>query len=224
VVTSDERLYRRAEAVQDVGYPRDSKGRLIQDDPSLLLWGRGYRMDEIRAAILRVQLRKLPLIIESMHKSKYRVRKALEQFPKVHLRRIVDPAGDTGCFLITTYVTATTAQEVSRALRAEGILTYPQGISNIVMSDWGLHLYTNNSSLQSRASIDAGRSPWGLVENSGSHPRYERGACPVADSLFERSLIIPIPSCLTAQDEDDIIRAFEKVLGRLQPAALGQKT
>jgi 8-amino-3,8-dideoxy-alpha-D-manno-octulosonate transaminase len=224
VVTSDERLYRRAEAVQDVGYPRDSKGRLIQDDPSLLLWGRGYRMDEIRAAILRVQLRKLPRIIESMHKSKHRIRRALEQFPKVLLRRIVDPAGDTGCFLITTYVTATTAQEVSRALRAEGILTYPQGISNIVMSDWGLHLYTNNSSLRSRASIDAGRFPWGLVENSGSHPRYERGACPVADSLFERSIIIPIPSCLTAQDEDDIIRAFEKVLGRLQPAALGQKT
>jgi hypothetical protein len=34
----------------------------------------------------------------------------------------------------------------------------------------------------------------------------------VADSLFERSIIIAIPSCLTAQDEDDVIRAFEKTL------------
>lgn len=212
VVTSDDRLYQRAEAVQDVGYPRDSKGRLIQDDPTLRLWGRGYRLDEIRAAILRVQLRKLPRILESMHRSKYRIRKALEQFPQVQLRRIVDPAGDTSCFLITTYANAAMAEQVCRALRAEGIRTYPQGLSNIVMSDWGLHLYTKNSSLQHRASIDAGGFPWRLTENVESNPDYERGACPVADSLFERSIIIPIPSCLEARDEDEIIHAFEKVL------------
>ncbi|HKT11950.1 MAG TPA: hypothetical protein VJW77_09015, partial [Terriglobia bacterium] len=50
------------------------------------------------------------------------------------------------------------------------------------------------------------------AENSESHPGYERGTCPVADSLFERSIIIAIPSCLTHQDEDEIIRAFEKTL------------
>jgi hypothetical protein len=44
---------------------------------------------------------------------------------------------------------------------------------------------------------------------------YAKGACPVADSLFERSILIAIPSCLTEQDENDIIRAFERVLGAL---------
>jgi hypothetical protein len=33
--------------------------------------------------------------------------------------------------------------------------------------------------------------------------------------LFERSILIPIPSCLTKQDEDDIILAFQKVLSTL---------
>jgi hypothetical protein len=34
----------------------------------------------------------------------------------------------------------------------------------------------------------------------------------VADDLFERSIIMSIPSCLTAADENDIIHAFKKVM------------
>jgi hypothetical protein len=30
--------------------------------------------------------------------------------------------------------------------------------------------------------------------------------------LFERSILLAIPSCLTETDEDDIIHAFRKVL------------
>jgi len=90
IVTSDQRLYRRAVACHDLGYARDEKGRLIFDDPDLCLWGRGYRMDELRAAILRVQLKKLPKIIKNMQRSKYRIRKALAAFPQVQLRRIQD--------------------------------------------------------------------------------------------------------------------------------------
>ena len=74
VVTNDERLYNRAVACHDTGYARDSDGRALFDDLDLCLWGRGYRMDEIRASILRVQLKKLPKVIAHMHDSKYRIR------------------------------------------------------------------------------------------------------------------------------------------------------
>ncbi len=214
VVTNDLRLYRRAVACHDLGYARDEHGRLMFTDLDYCLWGGGYRMDELRAALLRVQLRKLPRIIAHMHASKYRIRRALEAFPGVQLRRIVDPAGDTGCFLITTYPNAEAARRVNRALRAEGIVTWPQGISNVVMTEWGLHLYYNIVSLVRQTSIDGRGFPWKLAENAGLARRYDKGACPAADSLFERSIILAIPSCLTAQDEDDIIKAFEKVLGR----------
>lgn len=217
VVTNDFRLWRRAFAAHDLGYARDAKGRLIFDDPSLCLWGKGYRLDELRAAVLRVQLKKLPRIIKNMHHSKYRIRRALEKFPGAQLRKMVDPAGDTGCFLITTYPSAETAQKVNRALRAEGIVTRPQGVSNIVMTDWGLHLYTNNVSLVNKSSIDGRGFPWMLAENAGLGRDYGKGTCPVADSLFERSILIPIPSCLARRDEDDIIQAFEKVLSVYLP-------
>ena len=205
LVTDDTRLYRRAVACHDLGFARGDDGRLIFDDPELCLWGRGYRMDELRASVLRVQLRKLPGILDRMHGSKYRIRKALAQLDGVQLRRVLDPAGDTGCFLITTYKDAATAKAMQAALRAEGIGTYEQGVSNILMTDWGLHLYYNNVTLVNRKGL-----PWEHPANQDSAHRYAKGTCPFADSLFERSILLPIPSCLTMQDESDIIRAFEK--------------
>jgi 8-amino-3,8-dideoxy-alpha-D-manno-octulosonate transaminase len=217
VVTNDFRLYRRAFACHDLGYARDENGRLIFTDPDLCLWGKGYRLDELRAAVLRVQLKKLPRIVGNMRRSKYRIRRALEKFPRVQLRRILDPKGDTGCFLITTYPDADTAKRINTALRAEGIVTSPQGISNVVMTEWGLHLYYNNISLVKQGSVDGRGFPWNLAENAGLGSQYSKGTCPQADSLFARSILLPIPSCLTRRDEDDIIRAFEKVLRALLP-------
>ena len=214
VVTRDLRLYRRAVACHDLGYARDEEGRLIFDDPDLSLWGRGYRLDELRGAVLRVQLKKISIIVERMRSSKNRIRQALENLPGIKLRRIIDPAGDTGAFLITTYENATIAQKVNEALRAEGIVTYPQGFSNIRMTDWGLHLYYNIVSLVSRRGIDPRAFPWSLAENASSELRYEKGTCPVADDLFERSIIMSVPSCLSSKDEDDIIHAFKKVVHR----------
>lgn len=212
VLTNDDRLYARAFACHDLGYTRDESGRLRFSDPDMCLWGKGCRMDELRAAVLRVQLRKLPSITGAMRRSKYRIRQTLEQFAEVKLRRIQDPEGDTGCFLITTYANAGTAQKVNRMLRAEGIVTAPQGVSNVVMTEWGLHLYYNIVSLVQRTSVDRHGFPWSLAENRDLVHTYGKGTCPVADSLFERSILIPIPSCLTSEDEDDIIKAFERVL------------
>jgi len=215
VVTNDRELYRKAFAYHDLGYPRDELGRLVFDEPQMRFWGKGYRLDELRAALLRVQLKKLPATIAAMRRSKYRIRQAIEQFPQVRLRRIQDPAGDTGCFLITTYPDPEVAKKVNEALRAEGIVTYPQGVSNVLMTGWGLHIYYNNASLVARAGVDGRGFPWTLAENAGLARDYGKGACPVADSLFERSILIAIPSCLTQRDEDDIIRAFQKVLRAL---------
>jgi dTDP-4-amino-4,6-dideoxygalactose transaminase len=215
ILTDSAELFQRAFASHDLGYARDENGRLRFDDPALCLWGRGYRMDELRAAVLRVQLRKLPKIVEAMRSSKYRIRQALEAFPSVRLRRVLDPRGDTGCFLITTYESAEIAQWVNQALRAEGIVTFPQGLSNVMMTAWGLHLYYNITSLVERTSVDDQGFPWRLAENAGLGRDCRKGACPVADDLFERSILVSIPSCLTAQDEDDIIEAFGKVLSRL---------
>jgi 8-amino-3,8-dideoxy-alpha-D-manno-octulosonate transaminase len=215
LVTENFDLYRRAVACHDVGYARDASGRMVFDVPEFRLWGRGYRLDELRAAVLRVQLKKLPSTVAAMRRSKYRIRAALEKYPRVRLRRVLDPEGDTGCFLISTCPDAETARRVNQALRAEGIATLPQGVTNILMTSWGLHLYYHNLSLVERTSVDGRGFPWNLPQNAASQPDYSKGACPVADSLFERSILLAVPSCLTERDEQDIVRAFDKVLGAL---------
>jgi dTDP-4-amino-4,6-dideoxygalactose transaminase len=207
VVTNDEALYRRAFACHDLGYPRNEAGRLVTD---LSLWGMGCRLDEVRGAILRVQLRKLPSITAAMRASKRRIRAGIEGIPGLSLRRILDPEGDTGCFLITTLASPETACRFQQALLAEGIRTGPQGVSNVVMTEWGLHLYYNIASLVNRSSVDGRGFPWDLAENAASRFSYAKGACPAADSLFERSVLIAIPSCLRREDEDDIVAAFQK--------------
>jgi dTDP-4-amino-4,6-dideoxygalactose transaminase len=212
VVTRDERLYNRAVGCHDTGYARDASGRAILDDLDLCLWGRGYRMDELRASILRVQLRKLPAIVARMHDSKYRIRKALEQHTEIRLRRIVDTEGDTGSFLLSTFKSPEIAQQVSRALRAEGIVTMAQGVNNIVMTQWGLHIYYNIPSLVNKTGVDKRNAPWSLAENWESRSEYGKGTCPYADALFERTVLLAVPSSLTERDEQDIIDAFDKVL------------
>ncbi|MCC6587318.1 MAG: DegT/DnrJ/EryC1/StrS family aminotransferase [Bryobacterales bacterium] len=212
VVTNDDHVYQRAFACHDLGYVRDENGRLMYQNAEMNLWGKGCRLDELRAAILRVQLGKLPMITAAMRRSKYRIRQALEKYSGVQLRRILDSAGDTGCFLITTYKDAATAREINRRLREDGIITWPQGVSNILMTQWGLHLYYNIASLVKRTSVDGRGFPWSLAENCDSRPSYEKGACPTADSLFGRSVLLPIPSCLTEGDEQDIITAFDRAL------------
>ena len=212
LVTNDARLYNRAVACHDTGYARGSDGRALFEDLDLCLWGRGYRMDEMRAAILRVQLKKLPTVIEHMNRSKYKIRSALETYPGIQLRKIADPKGDTGSFLMTTYPSPETATRINQALRAEGIVTLPQGVNNIVMTQWGLHIYYNIPSLVQKTGVDKRNSPWSLEENRESRTEYGKGTCPVADGLFERTILLAIPSNLTDQDEQDIIHAFDKVL------------
>jgi len=212
IVTGHRHLFDRAVACHDLGYARDANGRNMYERLDLCLWGRGARLDEVRAAILRVQLRKLPRIVEHMRSSKYRIRKGLEQIQAIKLRRILDPSGDTGCFLLTTFATPEQAREVNQALRAEGIVTFPQGVNNVLMTEWGLHIYYNIPSLVHKTSIDKGHFPWGLAENRESRAEYSKGTCPQADSLFERTMLLAIPSNLAISDEEDIVAAFRKVV------------
>jgi len=212
VVTNSDALWRRAVALQDVGYARDSNGKFDLHDAASFTWGRGYRLDELRAAILRVQLRKLPSIISRMRKSKFRIRKALEGMPGLSFRRLVDSAGDTGAFLLTILPAASIARAVNERMRWHGIVCSADSVSNVILADYGLHIYSNIPALVQKTGTDRGGAPWSLIENRQSVYDYNHGCCPVADDLFERTQLLTIPSCLSKGDERDVIDAFSDAI------------
>jgi len=78
-----------------------------------------------------------------MRKSKFRIREALEQIPEITLRRLIDPPGDTGAFLLTTFATERMARAVNARLRWHRISCTADAVSNVILADYGLHIYSN---------------------------------------------------------------------------------
>ena len=219
IVCDDERLYKRCFALHDLGYARDAVGRLDPAQEAYQLWGVGSRMSELCGAVALAQLGKLDRITSAMRTAKWAIREALEDLPGVSFRQIVDPDGDTGPFLITTYESPQRCRRFTEALRAEGIRGGEGSLVCLPMEAWGLHWYFNNPSLTNRRSLSADGWPWTLPANGfAAAYDYRRGALPRADDLAARGALLAIASCLRTQDVADIVRAFRKVA-----AALGKQ-
>ncbi|MES2394008.1 MAG: aminotransferase class I/II-fold pyridoxal phosphate-dependent enzyme [Acidobacteriota bacterium] len=204
VVTNDPVLAARAIASHDLGYARDHSDQLLVRDSQVSTWGRGCRLDELRAAVLRVQLRKLPVTVRRMQSSNQIIRRALER-AGIHFRSVADPQGDTGSFLILVHPDEASARRVVARSRWHGIACSCTETSNTVLIDYGLHIYSNIPSLVLKHGSGAPGFPWSLAENSSSVYEYGPGSCPVSDALFRRSQLLAIPSCLDDQDEQDVI-------------------
>lgn len=65
--------------------------------------------------------------------------------------------------------------------------------------------------------VDGAGSARKLCENGRLERKCDKGTCPTADSLVERSIVLPISSCLKRRDEDDIVHPFGKVLALFLP-------
>jgi dTDP-4-amino-4,6-dideoxygalactose transaminase len=217
LVCDDEQLYRRAWACHDMGYARNIEGRLDPSDPKCQLWGHGSRCAEMIAAVVLAQLPKLDTITSLMRQRKYRLREKLADIPGLGFRRILDPVGDSGPFLLLIWKDRETCLEVVRLTREAGVRTGPSGINNIPMTDWGLHLYYNNLSLVNKSSISATSRPWSDPLNAFAREyEYQRGALPVMDGLIDRSSLLSIPPMLPLESVDKVAQAFTSAVADIR--------
>jgi len=218
ILCSDEHLYKRCFAAHDLGYARDDKGKLMQTSPDerYQLWGAGARMSEITGALALAQFEKIDGIVSSMQSSKWKIRNRLEGIPGLHFRRVLDPDGDTGCFLIFTLDTPELCEQFVKALNAEGIRGEGASHPCMTMEDWNLHWFFNNISLVHKRSISPGGWPWTLAENAFARDySYDRKTLPNCDDLAARSGILMIASDMRSDDIEDIVLAFRKVAKHL---------
>jgi 8-amino-3,8-dideoxy-alpha-D-manno-octulosonate transaminase len=203
LVTDDARLYERCIAAHDLGIPWVD-GAPCDTGPDAVVWGCGRRMSELCGAVASVQFAKLPTILSHMRASKRRIKAMLEGTPGVKFRRLADEAGDTGPFLILILADESRAIAAAERIKAAGISSAAR------IADYGLHVYSNIPALVRKVPLSPAGNPWSLPQNQSSVCSYQKGACPRSDALFARSLVVPIPSRLTPEQEQaaaEILRA-----------------
>jgi dTDP-4-amino-4,6-dideoxygalactose transaminase len=201
IVTDDETLFLRANAAHDLGVPW--VGGMPVQNSEHALWGAGARMSEIGAAVVRVQLRKLDTIVANMRASKYRIREALRDLPGIRWRRVDDPTGDSGPFIILVLRGADAAERFAKEAGE-------RGLNGSCLSAYGLHVYYNVKALVERRSNSTDGFPWTHPSNAALIRGYERGTLPQTDDLLARSVVLPIPSRLTRKQEEDYVAAFRE--------------
>jgi dTDP-4-amino-4,6-dideoxygalactose transaminase len=204
IVTDDENLYTRLVAAHDLGVP----WKQAQPDQAseVCFWGQGRRMGELAGAVANVQLHKLSQVVSHMKASKQRIKDILSEIKGISFRKLNDPDGDTGPFLIITF------DKESQAVRITQQLT-DNGIENIFhLSDYGLHIYYNIRSLVEKIPLSPAGNPWSLSQNANSVFQYGKGTCPTSDDLFGRSVIITIPSRLTTEQEREMAQTIKSAI------------
>ncbi|HBE04292.1 MAG: hypothetical protein A2096_03995 [Spirochaetes bacterium GWF1_41_5] len=209
IITSDNNLYERACAVHDLGYTRNSSGRLVLDDENKQFWGIGCRMNEMTAAVLRIQIQKMPKILNTMRTLKHEICSIIEGYQGIKNITVADPNGESGAFLKMIFDVPAVSMDFKKSLIANGIKTRANALYPIHMQEWGLHIYYNVKSLVNKKSICGHHSVWELAENSfAADYRYSRGTLPYLDDLTERIVIFCQPSVYTALEKNVILDAF----------------
>ena len=203
LVTNDAALYERCNSAHDLGIPWVGAAP-SETGPQSVTWGLGRRMSELCGAVASVQLAKLPQIVAHMRASKQRIKSTLAGIPGVQFRRLNDERGDTGPFLILILDDPSRAECAVQRMTEAGL----SGACRLV--DYGLHIYSHVPQLVRKVPLSPAGNPWSLPHNQDSVRDYAAGACPQSDALFARSVLISIPSRLTAEQETqagELIRA-----------------
>ena len=202
LITNDEKLYYRAFSAHDMGLIRKD-GRLATPEPYAIAWGGGRRMSELCGAVASVQIKKLPQIVDHMRGSNNRIKTMLGGTPDLEFRRLNDADGDTGTFLVMMLADAEKAVAAVAKMKEFGL-------HNVFrIADYGLHIYYNIPSLVGKTPLSPAGNPWALAENAQSVYSYDKETLPQSDALFARYILVPIPSRLTSQQEEDAAQAIK---------------
>ena len=121
----------------------------------------------------------------------------LSEIPGLNFRRLNDEGGDAGPFIIMILDNEAKAETVLKKM-------IDSGLHNAFrICNYGLHIYYNIPSLINKVPLSPAGNPWNLAANAASRYDYAKGACPISDQLFACSILLPIPSKLTLEQEKD---------------------
>lgn len=203
LITNDEGVYQRAVMAHDVvGGQRNH----IPNDQVIL--GINFRMPELLAAVMLVQLKRLDKLLLDMRQRKNMIKESMSGIARekgIQFRVINDPDGDAAVAMIFFMKDAAQAHKVAEALSAEGasagVLYSPD------REDY--HIYAHWTPIINQRGFTPDGGPW------RSHPRpirYTKEMCPKSLALLERSIHMDISPELDNNSIEELAEALNKVL------------
>lgn len=206
LVTDDEVVYQRALMVHDVvGGQRN--GIPSKD----VLLGINFRMPELLAAVMLVQLKRLENLLRDMRQRKTMIKEsmaALALRKGIQFRTIHDQEGDAAVALMFMLPDAAQAHAVAKALSAEGV---PAGV--IYSADReDYHIYAHWAPIMNQHAWTPNGGPW----QNHPHPvHYAKDMCPRTLDLLSRCVHLDISPELDNTQVEEITDALHKVLSTL---------
>lgn len=176
VVTDDEELYQKAFGYHDQGHLPLRMGVEVGQRSVI---GQNYRMNELSAAVLLAQFRKLDRLIERLTALKTRFKKQLQGVKGLEFRRLNDPQGECHTILTVFLPDKKSADEVAGKL----------GTTTVAHSGW--HVYNNMENILGMKTINPRNNPLKHPFYKGK-AEYRKGMLPKTDALLERAINISV--------------------------------
>jgi 8-amino-3,8-dideoxy-alpha-D-manno-octulosonate transaminase len=194
LVADDKETYERCVMFHDIGTPyRQFSGQGVKFEIAPFP-GVNYRMNEITAAILREQLKKMDGVVKRVRERNARVKRGISGIKGIKFRRSNDDSGESGISLVFFVETADKARLFEDALVAENIRTTSGGYPTVVYDPRVIDGHT---------FMHWGHIIKDLKKNIREHSQ--------SLDLMTRAVHLDISPLLTDSDVDDVVTAVKKV-------------
>jgi perosamine synthetase len=196
VITSNEELYLNAKRFADRGKPF---GSTMQGNMFL---GNNYRMTELEAAIGRVQLKKMPKIVEARRKIVANIEEEISDLKAVRLGKIIEGAVSSYWFVflrVDESKLKVNMVDFGKAVAAEGVPVGGKYEALVCEQPW----------IRDRQTYGQSQCPW-CCPFWGKEVTYE-GSCPNARRAIDTHILMGVHEGYTEREVKDIATALKKV-------------
>jgi len=211
ILTNDNRLYHKMVAKSDFGFPRNEAYIEQNLANEYITYGEGRRCNEITAAILRVQLRRLPNIVETMQKTKQRIVNSIGDIYPIQYRKQTYEDEEIGTTLILLFPTINDAMKMMEIYRKNFL---KDELKMYLLSTFGYHVYYNCLNLTNKLESLPTGFPWKYVDSTRYN--YERGTLPKTDDILARAVGIKLPARLSSEQEKAISVSLQFLISCLR--------
>lgn len=207
LLTDNKDYYNKMVARSDFGFCREKNQVLDKGYQNYLTFGEGRRCNEITAAILRVQLRKLPFILKDMRSTKAHIKAKLGNIDPIQYRKSAYENEDIGTAFIMIFATNKDAVKF--------LQVYKQKFCNndlklYLLEEFGYHVYYNCTNLTEKKEALPGGFPWKFVNENIYN--YKKGELPNTDNLLSRSVGMKLPAGLDIEQQEAVSEALRYLI------------